>query len=101
MSRCACNFADYPSDKPDECAYHAQIRRELAAANTRIAELEKDKDTLKAWLVSSTNTVDALREALEWILPMARGYANEHPVGRNDEIVSHADLRLHNTRGRP
>lgn len=30
-------------------------------------------------------------EALRWILPMAKGFAHEHPVGRNVEIVRHAE----------
>ncbi len=30
-------------------------------------------------------------EALRWILPMAKGYAHEHPVGRNAELVAHAE----------
>lgn len=35
-----------------------------------------------------------LREALEWILPMAKAYAHEHDVGKNKEIVDHAADRL-------
>jgi len=33
---------------------------------------------------------EKLIEALEWIIPMAKGYAVEHDVGRNREIVNHA-----------
>ena len=38
--------------------------------------------------------VGELREALTWILPMAKGYAHEHPVGRNASLVQHAEELL-------
>lgn len=31
---------------------------------------------------------EKLIEALGWILPMAKGYAAEHPVGNNQEIIN-------------
>lgn len=33
----------------------------------------------------------ALAEALSWIMPMAKGYAREHAVGRNVDIVMNAE----------
>lgn len=35
-----------------------------------------------------------LREALRVILPMAKGYAHEHPVGNNAFMVQEAELAL-------
>jgi len=35
-----------------------------------------------------------LVEALEIVLPMARGYAAEHNVGRNQEMVNEAQAAL-------
>ena len=40
-----------------------------------------------------------LIEALEWIIPMAKGYAVEHDVGRNREIVNHARAVLDEVKG--
>lgn len=37
---------------------------------------------------------EALSDALMWILPMAKGYAHEHPVGRNAETVQAAEEAL-------
>ena len=33
---------------------------------------------------------EKLIDALEWIMPMAKEYAVEHPVGRNQTIATHA-----------
>ena len=38
--------------------------------------------------------VEEIEEALEWVIPMAKGYASEHPVGRNQEIVNEAEAKL-------
>lgn len=35
-----------------------------------------------------------LREALDVVLPMAKGYAAEHPVGSNQSYISHAQAAL-------
>ena len=35
-----------------------------------------------------------MREALVLILPLAKGYAAEHPVGSNQEYVTHAETIL-------
>ena len=37
---------------------------------------------------------EAMREALELILPMAKGYAKEHPVGSNQPNVDQAVFML-------
>lgn len=38
--------------------------------------------------------VEMLRRTLKLILPMAKGYAAEHPVGSNDEYVKEAERVL-------
>ena len=39
-----------------------------------------------------------LLEALVLVLPMAKGYAAEHPVGRNQEIVNEVQAALNQTK---
>jgi hypothetical protein len=46
---------------------------------------------------SASSSAEGAIDALGWILPMAKGYAAEHPVGRNQEIVDHAEAVLLNT----
>ena len=48
-----------------------------------VNELLQERDILRA-------RVKELEEALDWVLPMSKGYAAEHPVGRNQEIVNQA-----------
>lgn len=57
-----------------------------------------------AWVpVSEWNVTiaerDNLRNALRLILPMAKGYAHEHPVGGNQEKVNEAAEILNTNRG--
>lgn len=47
---------------------------------------------LKATIAAAREQgAEEMREALGWVLPMARRYAAEHPIGRNAEIVAHAE----------
>lgn len=48
-------------------------------------------DEAIAALHPETRDEAPLFDALQWVLPMARGYAAEHPVGRNGEIVASAE----------
>uniref|UniRef100_A0A6M3IYD5 Uncharacterized protein n=1 Tax=viral metagenome TaxID=1070528 RepID=A0A6M3IYD5_9ZZZZ len=49
--------------------------------------LARQKDELKEQIAT-------LKEALKWVLPMAKAYAAEHPVGRNQIIVNEAQAAL-------
>jgi hypothetical protein len=46
------------------------------------------------WAITATENLEAeverLRDTLRLILPMARGYAAEHPVGDNQGKANHA-----------
>jgi CRISPR/Cas system CMR-associated protein Cmr1 (group 7 of RAMP superfamily) len=62
----------------------------------KVALYEKDKleKLLRTTLTTLTTKHEEekveLVDALEWVIPMAKGYAFEHNVGRNKEIVIHA-----------
>lgn len=84
------------------------IQRYYREKDEQIAALEaavKGKDEeIKAWKETSqvlvkdgvkyNERIAALTEALGFILPMAKGYAADHPVGRNREIVNEAEGAL-------
>lgn len=61
----------------------------IAAAGTiaekTTAELERD---------AARRELEALREHLTVVLPMALGYARAHPVGRNQEMCDNATAAL-------
>lgn len=48
-------------------------------------------DTLTILTTKHQEELEKAVEALEWVLPMAKGYAHEHNVGRNKAIVQHAE----------
>jgi chromosome segregation ATPase len=83
-------------------------RRDVEALRTRVAELQKERDDLSSKVVDARSawikeqkenaqlrtTVSTLENALRLILPMAKGYASEHPVGSNQEYVEEAERAL-------
>lgn len=67
---------------------------------TRIAE-----EMVKRGLVTPERTIealvaerDALRDTLATVLPMAKGYAATHCVGRNAEMIQEAEALLAGSR---
>ncbi len=44
--------------------------------------------------ITVSQTESKLRDALSWVLPMAKGYAHEHPVGGNQDKVDSAQQIL-------
>ena len=85
-SRMTSERLDYLRAAADE-VHHAGIVAECVAEidtmRTRAEAAEDVRDALKAQL---RETLDAL----VLVLPLARGYAHEHPVGANQQYVSHA-----------
>jgi cell division protein FtsB len=69
---------------------HDEERKDL---KRQIATLSaENKKIKKCWEYKATMELEAenerLRNGLDAILPMAKGYAAEHNVGRNQEIVN-------------
>jgi hypothetical protein len=67
------------------------FREKLREENERLRTQWEHGETLK---FIATVERDQLREALVWVLPMAKGYANEHDVGSNQKLVALADAAL-------
>ena len=63
-------------------------------ADERGACCSEDVAALEDEVLRLREDVTRLAEALRWVLPMAKGYAHEHPVGRNAEMVKHANAVL-------
>ena len=63
-----------------------------------IAEVRRLREFIRPAVTDNTDTLrnalddnKRLREAFDWILPLAKAYAHSFPVGRNTEIVQHAE----------
>lgn len=66
-------------------------------ADALIAELSKE--AIPATLDNELRTEnEKLKHALSVVLPMAKGYAAEHQVGRNNEIVRWAEFMVNGTK---
>jgi len=69
---------------------HALERAEKAEA--RVKELETLLDVFCGLQIPELRAeVERLREALQLILPMAKGYARAHPVGSNQKYIEEAE----------
>ena len=80
-------------------------RAELAMARARIVEISETSEKageIAFGLIATERhlrelaeaEIERLRDHLTWVLPLAKGYAAAHPVGRNAEIVANAEAAL-------
>lgn len=83
-------------------------KRSTQDADDRIATLEAENARLREALEIATHSLGKIemcaqsmsaaeseaKRALRIVLPMAKGYAYEHPVGRNREMVECAEQAL-------
>lgn len=78
----------------------AQTKVDLVIANTRNQEeIEADRAMTRALTIAETEkhlreARERLAEQLSYVLPMAKGFANEHDVGNNKRIIAEAEAVL-------
>lgn len=65
-----------------------------------ITRLEEENDRLLEKIETLERRNVDLSDALQWVLPMAKGYAVEHPVGNNAEIAQSAENVLKPEKGK-